>query len=255
MSQDTEELEALFDTIAAEKQRQTKASASARDAEPAPSADGTCDSLQSSRSIDSETMYQRIGQLTRQLHDALRDVGADQALERVAVEFPDARNRLAYVARLTEQAAERTLNSVEIAQARQSELAIAATRIAGGWNKFFAKEITLAEFRELANDTRRFVAQAESVANATHAQLHEIMMAQDFQDLTGQVIQKLTKLAGEFESQLLRFLVDSLPDERRRELKVSGETDELSGPVVDAGQTDVVTNQEQVDDLLESLGF
>ncbi|HRE18705.1 MAG TPA: protein phosphatase CheZ, partial [Rhodocyclaceae bacterium] len=83
------------------------------------------------------------------------------------------------------------------------------------------------------------------------AQLTEIMMAQDFQDLTGQVIKKIVSLAQDLESGLMSVLVEVVPDERRTQ-----EVDSLmNGPVINAEGRDVVVNQAQVDDLLESLGF
>ena len=78
------------------------------------------------------------------------------------------------------------------------------------------------------------------------------MMAQDFQDLTGQVIKKVVDLAQGLEQQLLQVLLEAMPAERKTEASESL----MNGPVISAvGREDVVSNQEQVDDLLESLGF
>jgi chemotaxis protein CheZ len=87
---------------------------------------------------------------------------------------------------------------------------------------------------------------------ATHAQLTEIMMAQDFQDLTGQVIKKVVSLAQDLESGLMNVLVEVMPETKRTEEVASL----MNGPVINSeGRTDIVVNQEQVDDLLDSLGF
>jgi len=76
-------------------------------------------------------------------------------------------------------------------------------------------------------------------------------MAQEFQDLTGQVIKKVADVTYELENQLLKLLVENAPPERREE--ASGL---LNGPVINAaGRNDIAANQEQVDQLLESLGF
>jgi chemotaxis protein CheZ len=254
-----DELEALFDSIADERQRELRGD----DAAPATPADaaGAVDSKGAGIVIartgavvkEPMEMFQRIGQLTRQLHEALREVGADSVIERAAREFPDARDRLGYIARLTEQAAERTLAAVEIGQSRQGELGVHAAALAGRWERFFGRDLTLAEFRALAGDTRLFMAQAQSTAEATNAQLLEIMMAQDFQDLTGQVIQKLTRVVNEFESQLLQFLIEAIPEGHAKPVLAG---DDLEGPIVNGGvRKDVVASQAQVDDLLESLGF
>ena len=88
--------------------------------------------------------------------------------------------------------------------------------------------------------------------DATKQQLLEIMMAQDFQDLTGQVIRKVTDLAHGLEQQLVQLLIDYAPTELRRESNNSL----LNGPQINpANRNDVVADQSQVDDLLDSLGF
>ena len=117
----------------------------------------------------------------------------------------------------------------------------------------FANQLPVAEFRQLAIDSRQFLGQdLPAKTSATHAQLTEIMMAQDFQDLTGQVIKKIVALAQELESGLMGLLLDVVPEERKTEQVTSL----MNGPVVNAdGRTDVVVNQAQVDDLLDSLGF
>jgi chemotaxis protein CheZ len=250
---DTTDLEDLFDSIADQKLAQFHAEAKSEIVAQAPAKPvvETAPLVPGSVTEPGE-MFQRVGQLTRQLHDALRDVGASDVVDRAVREFPDARDRLAYVSRLTEQAAERALTAVEIGQSRQNEMHALATALSGRWEKFFARDITLAEFKTLAQDSRMFMVQAQSTADATNAQLTEIMMAQDFQDLTGQVIQKLTKLVNDFETQLLRFLIEAMPEEKRDSIPA----EELAGPVVNAeGRDDIVNGQEQVDDLLESLGF
>ncbi len=79
------------------------------------------------------------------------------------------------------------------------------------------------------------------------------MMAQDFQDLTGQVIKRVTTVTHDLELQLLQLLVDNVPAGPRGE---ENSSELMNGPVVKTeGRSDIVTDQQQVDDLLESLGF
>jgi len=239
-----EELEDLFDSIADAKQRElhdTPAGAPSASAHAAGAAQP---------SISPTDLYTRIGNLARQLHDALSAIGADKVLTRVAKEVPDARDRLSYIARVTEQAADRVLAAVEVAQATHAQLTASTDALAPRWERFFARDMSLQDFRQLACDTRMHFAESQGKSGVIGAQLHEIMMAQDFQDLTGQVIQKLTVLVGDFESQLLRFLIEALPPEKQAEY-----SEELSGPSVNGKGADVVSDQAQVDDLLESLGF
>ena len=121
------------------------------------------------------------------------------------------------------------------------------------WDKVFANQMGVEEFKQLATETRAFLkVQLPQQTEGTKAQLMEIMMAQDFQDLTGQVIKKVVVLAQDLESQLMSALIEVMPGERRTESVNSL----LNGPVIKAeGRADVVVDQQQVDDLLDSLGF
>ncbi|MGP1675574.1 MAG: protein phosphatase CheZ [Burkholderiales bacterium] len=194
----------------------------------------------------------RIGRLTRTLHDAMRELGYDRMLEKTAASMPDARDRLDYVVKMTEQAAVRALNAIETAQPIQARLGDEAERLSAHWQKLFDKQLSVEEFKALVAGTREYLAQVPQQTQATNAQLIEIMMAQDFQDLTGQVIKKITLLAQDMEQQLVYLLVDLVPAQVRSEIT----TGLLNGPVVNAAAgPEVVTSQNQVDDLLASLGF
>lgn len=194
----------------------------------------------------------RIGNLTRTLHNALRELGYDRLLEKTASSIPDARDRLDYVVKMTEQAAVRALNAIEVAQPIQEKLGQRASHLSGQWDKLFARQMDLEQFKVLVEQTRGYLGEVPQSTRATNEQLMEIMMAQDFQDLTGQVIKRITALAQDMEQQLVSLLVDMMPPQIRSEVDAGL----LNGPVVKAeGRSDVVTNQDQVDDLLESLGF
>ncbi|PWB55356.1 MAG: protein phosphatase CheZ [Nitrosomonadales bacterium] len=201
----------------------------------------------------SEKVFSSIGHMTRKLHDTLRELGYDKSLEKVAEGLiPDARDRLNYIAAMTEQAAERALSATEAAQPLQEKLESGASALAGKWDRMFGNQMSVDEFKQLVSDTRSYLHEVPAHTQATNTQLMEIMMAQDFQDLTGQVIKKIIELAQQVEAQLLQLLIDSTPAEKRGEVDAGL----LNGPVVNAdGRSDVVTNQQQVDDLLESLGF
>ena len=96
-----------------------------------------------------------------------------------------------------------------------------------------------------------FVGDVESATTRIDGHLTDIMMAQDFHDLTGQVVAKVVALASELEDSLVRLLVQAAPPDQVQKVE-----QHLQGPVVDAeGRTDVVANQGEVDDLLASLGF
>ena len=194
----------------------------------------------------------RIGQLTRMLRDSLKELGLDQAIAQAAEAIPDARDRLDYVVQMTAQAAERALNSVEAAQPRQTQLERGAKTLTARWDEWFEQPIELADARELVTDTRRYLREVPDHTAFTHTQLLEIMMAQDFQDLTGQVIKRMMDVIQEIEKQLLMVLLENMPETPQSRRDSDGL---LNGPQLDHSVDGVVANQDQVDDLLDSLGF
>ena len=201
-----------------------------------------------------DDMLHRIGQMTRGLHDSLRELGLDQMIEKAAQEIPDARDRLNYVATMTEQAADRVLNATDIANPLQDNIIDKAAILEAKWKEVMITPSLKSEYNETAEETLVFLKQAVEDSNATKAQLLEIMMAQDFQDLTGQVIKKITELAHSIEKELVRTLVDFAPN---KPVLAAVESDSLlNGPQINPeASANVVSNQEQVDDLLDSLGF
>jgi chemotaxis protein CheZ len=237
-SGDSDDLQALFDSV------------SEQVAEPAPTS--AIQSAGADPAATQEAVYNRIGHMARKLHDSLRELGYDKSLEDTARQIPDARERLTYIARMTEQAAARVLNATDIAMPAQNELGLVVKALGARWDRMFANQLSVDEFKALAADTRTFFAVAPQKIEVTSAQLNEIMMAQDFQDLTGQVIKKVVEMVQNFERQLLQVLLETMPEDK----KAAAPESLMNGPVVNAvGRSDVVTSQEQVDDLLESLGF
>lgn len=222
--------------------------------------------------LATDRILARIGQLTRTLRDSMRELGIDKHVERAAEAVPDARDRLKYIAQMTEQAAERVLTAIEIAKPMQEQLQRDAAELDARWEQWYATPIEREEVRALMGDTRTFLRGVPEVTTATNAQMLEIMMAQDFQDLTGQVIKKITEVVYLIEQQLLGVLIDNIAAERREQFAATAaqlvaETQEvisptgspeslLNGPQINPeGKADVVQDQGQVDDLLASLGF
>lgn len=195
----------------------------------------------------------RVGHMTRTLHDSLRGLGLDKLIERAAHDIPDARDRLDYVARMSEQAAQRVLNATDAAGPLQDKLDQGARALSENWQRVTEAAFSEQQYRLLAEQTQQYLAQAQSSASSTKGHLMDIMMAQDFQDLTGQVIKKVTSIAQNLEQQLVQLLLDFAPAEVRREVAESGL---LNGPQINPdGNNEVVADQGQVDDLLDSLGF
>ncbi len=199
-----------------------------------------------------EEVLSRIGHMTRALHESLRGLGLDKLIEKAASDIPDARDRLDYVARLSEQAAKRVLDATDAAGPVQDAIETRSGELSNSWRSLLEKGASEEEWRALAQRTVAGLDESRAGAVATRAQLMDIMMAQDFQDLTGQVIGRITGIAQNLEKQLVQVLIDFAPSEIRREL----DNGLLNGPQINPeGKSEVVADQGQVDDLLDSLGF
>ena len=196
-----------------------------------------------------EALLARVGHMTRSLHDSLSGLDFDKLAARAAHDIPDARDRLDYVARMTEQAAQKVLDATEAASPLQDRIGGGARSLAQQWRVLLAAGH---DATPLAGPTLAYLEQTANDSELTRQQLTSIMMAQDFQDLTGQVIRKVTELAHGLEQQLVQLLVDYAPGDLKRETN----TGLLNGPQINPNDSpDVVADQTQVDDLLESLGF
>jgi chemotaxis protein CheZ len=193
----------------------------------------------------SPEVFQQLGLITRQLHDTLTQLGVMPKLQQAADGLPDARSRLSYIAKKTGEAADKVLNSVDQAKAEHARIS-SETRL-------LAQALVADPVKAVASGAvLNFVGEVEAATARIDAHLTDIMMAQDFHDLTGQVVAKVVALASDLEDNLVRLLVQAAPLEQAQKVEESL----LAGPVVNPeGRTDVVSNQGEVDDLLASLGF
>ncbi|PVX37711.1 protein phosphatase CheZ [Janthinobacterium sp. 78] len=195
-------------------------------------------------------MFERLGGIVRLLHDSLRELGYDKALTEASSQIVDAQDRLEYVATLTEQAANKVLNTLDEGMPAQDVLSKKAKDMDSRWTALFDGKLSLEEFKALAGDSRQF---AQAVAEATEAEkarLLEIMMAQDFQDITGQLIKKVVNITKTVENELAQLLRDNAPAEVREKL-AQKPVPLMQGPSVPS----VALDQDNVDDLLADLGF
>lgn len=199
----------------------------------------------------SPEVYQKLGELTRMLHDALHQLGYAPRLRDVADNLPDAKSRLQYIAHKTADAANRVLNSVDQAKAEHEAIATQT--------RAMARSIVADPVKAVASGAvMNFVGDVEAASARIDAHLTDIMMAQDFHDLTGQVVARVVGLASTIEDQLVELLKATAPAELAAlpAAPPRSETSSLQGPVVNAeGRTDIVHSQSEVDDLLASLGF
>ncbi|ORM70408.1 protein phosphatase CheZ [Pantoea rwandensis] len=205
------------------------------------------------QSDNPKDLFIRIGQLTRLLRNSMASMGLEQTIIEVADTFPNTRDRLRYVVSKTSQAADRALTSVEAARPLQLALSENAAVLSHRWDGWFADPQPLDRARELVQDTRAYLQGVPEMTQQTNAQLTEIMMAQDFQDLTGQVLQSLMQLIDTIEKELISVLVENMGD--REPIEDQGEVQLKNGPQIDTTAQGIAASQEQVDDLLQSLGF
>jgi chemotaxis protein CheZ len=193
----------------------------------------------------SPEVFKQLGQITRHLHDALTQLGVMPRLQRAADGLPDVRTRLNYIANKAGESANRVLTSVDQAKAEHAAIVEATRRIGRDMQADPLRPPPVAQM--LA-----FVGKVEAATARIDTHLTDIMLAQDFHDLTGQVVAKVMALAGDLEDSLVKLLVQAAP----AEVAARPEPSALGGPVIDPqGRTDVVANQREVDDLLASMGF
>lgn len=193
----------------------------------------------------SPEVVQQIGSITRLLHDTLSQLGVMPKLQTATDGLPDARSRLTYIATKTAEAANKVLTSVDEAKEDHSHISQATRAMAAA---LVADPVRAVASGAVLN----FVKEVEARTARIDNHLTDIMMAQDFHDLTGQVVAKVVALANDLEDSLLKLLVSVVPPEQREKVDSSV----LNGPVINPeGRTDVVSNQGEVDDLLASLGF
>jgi chemotaxis protein CheZ len=193
----------------------------------------------------SPEVFQQLGAITRMLHDTLHQLGVMPRLQAAAEGLPDARSRLNYIATKTAQAAEKVLDSVDSAKLDHQRIA--------DDTRLLASALIDDPVRAVASGAvMNFVSDVETRTKRIDQHLTDIMLAQDFHDLTGQVVAKVVTLAADLEDSLLKLLVQVVPPEQRVKLEAQG----LQGPVVEPQRrNDVVKNQTEVDELLASLGF
>lgn len=213
-------------------------------------------------------IFQSIGKLTRGLHNSIVNFNVDGGESDQSVndgEFNDASNRLNYVIELTKTAAEKTMDMVEESAPISTELAQESAALKEEWSKLSRREMTAEEFRTLYHRLDLFFENTNKKSDQLNENLQNIILEQGFQDLTGQVLRRvmsliedveenlvsLVKIAGQVES-VIGIDTETVRDQNEtKEKDIKGE-----GPQIKADErNDVVSSQDEVDDLLSSLGF
>ncbi len=203
--------------------------------------------------ITKDEAFARLGAITREMHEAFSVLGGSNDLHNVVEEFPNARERLAHVGKMTENAANTVLNLVDAAKPECDDLVKRGDELSQSLNRMAAsQDLTVERARALMGVCAKFAERTSEFAGKQGSILSDIMMAQDFQDLSGQVIKKVIDIINRTELQLVQLLVDSAPNQvPKEEAEFTGETHQLQGPQATAE----ALAQNDVDDLLASLGF
>ncbi|MEL0631937.1 protein phosphatase CheZ [Pseudoalteromonas carrageenovora] len=217
-------------------------------------------------SQEQSELFAEVGKLTRQLHEALKSFELDTRLTDLTTDaIPDAKKRLNYVMEMTENAANKTMDAVEASLPIAQQLADEISHIKPTWDRLMSREIELGEFKTLCHSIDKFMNNSHHKTDELQSLMTNVLMAQDYQDLTGQVIRRVIELVREVEESLLHLLTafaaqdDSTAEiiEQKTEEPVTAQTlAGPEGPIIDKdSRNDVVSDQDEVDDLLSSLGF
>ncbi|MCL2919661.1 protein phosphatase CheZ [Shewanella litorisediminis] len=202
-------------------------------------------------------LFDEVGKLTRQLHSALVDFQLDSRLmELASIDIPDAKERLNYVIDMTEQAANKTMDAVEECLPLADALINHIQTVMPAWDKLMRRDIDITEFKSLCHDVQQLMNRSAMDSERLRELLNQILMAQDFQDLTGQMIRRVIDLVREVENSLVSMLTVFGEQPATEVTQKSTSSIEAEGPIMNAElRQDVVTGQDEVDDLLSSLGF
>lgn len=219
--------------------------------------------IQDLQKVRDESLYQEIGRLTRALHESIKNFKLD-AQQGAASDIDEANEGLAYVVEMTDKAANKTMDKVEESLPISDGIAQESDELHQEWQRFLKREMTPAEFRELAKRIDTFLQGTSKNTQKLNTNLNEILLAQDFQDLTGQVIQRITTMVTDVEARLVNLVamaghVDRMTGIEHGEFEAHEEEqnpDKGVGPQINADEKeDVAASQDDVDDLLSSLGF
>jgi chemotaxis protein CheZ len=214
--------------------------------------------------VRDQNLYQEIGRLTRALHESIKNFKLDSGVQGAGSEIDEAHEGLNYVVNMTAKAANKTMDMVDAALPISQNIATEAADIKQDWNRFLNKELGAADFRTLTKRVSTFLDSTDANTKKLNGNLNEILLAQDFQDLTGQVIQKITTMVTDVESRLVGLVamaghVDQMTGIKHKQAEAEiQDTDPLQGvgPQINAeDKEDVASDQVDVDDLLSSLGF
>lgn len=199
-------------------------------------------------------LFQDVGKITREVHDALRMFEADTELAGIAInDMPDATERLNYVIEATENAANTTMNVIDDVSPKLSDIRTTSNELSDAWERLVKNRGETAEYRATLQKVSDFIGDVADVSSSVNSGLTEVLMAQEFQDLTSQVLFKVITMVQTVEEHLVRLIKASgtrvvIPEKEQAALMADG-------PQIRDDNPNAVSGQDDVDDLLSSLGF
>ena len=212
-------------------------------------------------------LFQELGKLTRDVHETFKAFRTDSRITELADggDMADAKERLHYVITMTQQAADTTMGQIETAIPLCENITSGTSELLSGWERFTQRQMEADEFRQLSKTLKVFLEDANNDSKTLMTSLNEIMMAQSYQDLTGQIIYKVIKLVEDVEVDLINLIKLSskhvsqsdVSDTELSETDKNKQKSALDGPVVPGliDEAETLAGQDEVDDLLSSLGF
>lgn len=202
------------------------------------------------------SLFGELQKLTNDLQGALHRFRIDSRLVDLAEkEVPNARHRLDHVLKLTDEAAHRTMDLVEQSGPLAERTSQHASELMVLWKRFRLREIDVAGFREMIVQMDAFLEAASIDMDKVRGNLAEVVLAQGYQDLSGQIIRGVMKLVGELEGALVELVRLSKNGNDRVRANIE-ETRRGYGPVVPGvAHGPAVSDQEDVDALLSGLGM
>ncbi|GMR21049.1 MAG: protein phosphatase CheZ [Gammaproteobacteria bacterium] len=203
-------------------------------------------------------LFSELGKLTRDLHNAINNFTIDTRISDLTEdEIPDAKDRLRHVITMTEDAANKTLSAIEVAMPICDDLQKDALKINDAWEKFMQREMEAEEFRGLCRQVDNFLNGVVEKTGIVNSGLSTVLMAQSFQDLTGQIIRRVISLVEDVEDNLVNLIrISGQQLAGKEETGKKNQDAKLSGPQIPGMEdSNALSGQDEVDDLLSSLGF
>lgn len=229
---DSPDLEALFDEISDAKKAETG---------------GTETNNAADAGQQDPSVFGRVGRTIRSLSNILKQFSSDKIVEQNAANLPDIKARLSHIANVSEQSANKVLNATNAVTPVTEQIDSTATELSSRWEQLFNNQLDPNGLRQLALDSRKFLNEdLKNHNNVLKAQLDEIKATQDFHNFAGQAIKNIANIIHDLENNLVNALLQVVPDDKKN--------DKVNNLLKD-GNTNIEINQEQVDDLLGSLGF